>query len=266
MRIEETPGRRSRAVPFAACAVFAAFAAFAAGSEGAAAQQPSGAAPMTGDLEPHATLEDPLNRSFLLDQFETRERDGGRDLAWDARFWAGYAFDKVVLRTEGEKRGGDTEHAELELLWSHAIAPWWEILAGARTDFAPGASQTWAACGVQGLAPYRFEVDATAYLADGGSTAARVEGKYELLITPRLVLQPQVEIEWHGQSDAARGIGAGLAGAEMGLRLRYEFRREIAPYVGLVRERSFGRTADLRRAAGEDPDDTRLVAGVRVRF
>jgi copper resistance protein B len=79
-------------------------------------------------------------------------------------------------------------------------------------------------------------------------------------------LQPQVEIEWYGQSDATRGLGAGLASAEMGLRLRYEFRREIAPYVGLVRERAFGRTADLRRAAGEDPDDTRLVAGVRVRF
>ena len=112
---------------------------------------------------------------------------------------------------------------------ARAVGPWWEIVAGASRDFAPGEPRTSAAFGVQGLAPYRFEVDATFYVADGGDTSARVEGEYELLITPRLILQPRIELGWHGQSDTARGVGAGLAHAETGLRLRYELRREIAP-------------------------------------
>lgn len=228
---------------------------------GAQAQDSAGATMPT--LEPHAMLEDPFNRAFLLDRFEAR--DGGA-LVWDARFWAGYTFDKLLARTEGEKDGGTTAHAELELLWAHAFAPWWELVAGAKRDFAPGEPRTSAAFGVQGLAPYRFEVDATVYFADGGDTSARVAGEYELLITQRLILQPRVELEWHGQSDVARGVGAGLASAETGLRLRYELSREIAPYVGLVRERAFGRTKDLLRASGADPDETRLVAGVRLRF
>jgi copper resistance protein B len=219
-------------------------------------------APMPLGLPAHAMLEDPFNRSFLLDELELHDDE----LAWDARFWAGRAFDKLAVRTEGEKRGGGTERADLELLWSHSVARWWDVVAGARADFAPGTSQSWAAFGVQGLAPYRFELEATAYVGDGGRSAARFEGEYELLITPRLVLQPELELSWYGQADDARGIGPGLSSAEAALRLRYEFRREIAPYVGLVRERKFGGTADRARAAGEDADDTRLVAGLRLRF
>jgi copper resistance protein B len=223
-------------------------------------------APTPLGLPAHEMLEDPFNRAFLFDELEMHDRDGGRALAWDGTVWAGRAFDKLAVRTEGEKSAGTTEHAELELLWAHSVARWWDVVAGARTDFAPGSTQSWGAFGVQGLAPYRFELEATAYVGESGDTAARVEGEYELLVTPRLILQPQIELEWYGQADAARGIGAGLSRAEAGLRLRYEVRREVAPYVGLVRERRFGGTADLARAAGADPDDTRLVAGVRLRF
>lgn len=229
---------------------------------GLAQGQVSDEAPPTG-LPAHAMLEDPLNRALLFEELEWHDRD---DLQWDGRFWAGYAFNKLMVRTEGDKRGGRTEDAELELLWSHAFSRWWEVVAGARADFEPGSTKSWAAFGVQGLAPYRFEIEATAYLGEGGETAARLEGEYELLITPRLILQPQLELNWFGQSDRARAVGAGLATAEAALRLRYEFRREIAPYAGLVRERKFGATADIARAAGEDPDDTRLVAGIRFRF
>jgi copper resistance protein B len=208
-------------------------------------------------------LEDPLNRSFLFDELETNEDD---DLAWDATFWAGYSFNKLTVRTEGEQSGGTTKRAELELLWSHSAARWWDIVAGARTDFQPAGTQSWAAFGVQGLAPYRFELEATAYVGDGGKSAARFAGEYELLITPRLVLQPKLEADWYGQTDDSRGVGPGLSTAEAALRLRYEFRRELAPYVGLVRERKYGATADRARAEGRDADDTRLVAGVRLRF
>ena len=211
----------------------------------------------------HAMLEDPFNRSFLFDELELHDSD---ELAWDATVWAGYAFNKLAARTEGEKSGGNTERAELELLWAHSVARWWDVVAGARGDFEPGATQSWAAFGVQGLAPYRFELEATAYVGDGGRSAARFEGEYELLITQRLILQPQLELNWYGQSDVSRGVGSGLSSAEAALRLRYEFRRELAPYVGLVRERKYGTTADYARAEGDDADDTRLVAGIRLRF
>jgi copper resistance protein B len=214
----------------------------------------------------HPMLEDPFNRSVLFDELETHEQGGRRELAWDATIWAGYAFNKLLIRTEGEKRGGTTESAELELLWSHSVARWWDVVAGARADFEPGAAESWAAFGVRGLAPYRFEVEATAYVGDGGKSAARFEGEYELRITPRLILQPQVELDWYGQADETRGVGPGLSAVSAALRLRYEVRREVAPYVGLVRERKFGDTADRARSAGEDADDTRLVAGVRLRF
>ena len=121
------------------------------------AQEPGAEAPV--GLPAHAMLEDPFNRSFLLDELDLHEGDA---LAWDATFWAGRAFNKLAVRTEGEKTGGDTERAELELLWSHSVARWWDVVAGARGDFEPGDTQSWAAFGVQGLAPYRFDLEATA--------------------------------------------------------------------------------------------------------
>ncbi len=214
-------------------------------------------------LPVHEMLEDPFNRSVLFDQLELYDSD---DFSWDATAWLGYAFNRLAIRTEGERVDGDTERAELELLWSHSFARWWDVVAGARANMKPGSQQNWAAIGVQGLAPYRFELEATGYVGESGDTAARFEAEYELLITSRLILQPQLELNWYGQSDPERRIGSGLSSVEAGLRLRYEFRREVAPYVGLVRERLVGSTADLARADGLDPEDTSLVAGIRLRF
>ena len=214
-------------------------------------------------LPVHEMLEDPFNRAVVLDELEVHDGD---DLSWDANAWFGYAFNRFAVRTEGERADGDTEKAELQLLWTHPFARWWDVVAGARADFEPGSSRSWAAVGVQGLSPYRFALEATAFVGENGDTAARFEGEYELLITNRLILQPQLELNWYGQADQERRIGAGLSSVEAGLRLRYEFRREIAPYVGLVRERLVGSTADFARAEGLDPDDTSLVAGIRLRF
>ena len=220
-------------------------------------------AEMPGASAGHEMLEDPFNRSVLFDELELNDGDA---LSWDASAWLGYAFNRLAIRTEGERVDGDTERAELELLWSHSFARWWDVVAGARADFEPGPSRNWAAFGVQGLAPYRFELEATTYVGEGGDIAARFEGEYELLITSRLILQPQLELNWYGQSDPERRLGSGLSSVEAGLRLRYEFRREIAPYVGLVTERLVGSTADLARADGLDPEDTSLVAGIRLQF
>ena len=222
--------------------------------------------PDVGGAHAHGMLEDPFNRSIVVDELETQDADGGDLLAWDVRAWAGRSLDRVAIRTEGEQRGGDTERAELKVLWAHAFARWWEIVAGARADFEPGPSTAYAAFGVQGLAPYGFAIEATAFAGEGGDTTARVRAEYELLVTRRLILQPLIEVNWYGQGDPARYLASGLATAEAGLRLRYELRREVAPYVGLMRERRIGDSADLIRAAGGDEDETRFVAGVRVRF
>jgi copper resistance protein B len=187
-------------------------------------------------------------------------------LSWEGQGWIGNDMDKLRLRSEGERVGGDTEASDVELLYSRAIARWWDVVAGVRHDFDPGSSQSWAALGVIGLAPQKFEVEATAFVGESGRTAARFEIEYELLLTNRLILQPLLELNLFGKDDPQRGIGSGLSTAQAGLRLRYEFTRRFAPYIGLVHERAVGNTADLRRAEGDDVEDTRLVAGVRLWF
>lgn len=214
-------------------------------------------------LAEHRMLEDPFNRAFLFDKLELHDADNAR---WDMSAWAGHTFDRFAVRSEGERANGATQRAELQLLFTHAIARWWDVVAGARSDFEPGPSRNWAAFGVQGLAPYRFEIEATAFVGSGGDLAARFKSDYDVLITNRLILQPHLELDWYGQTDRERGVGAGLSSLEAGLRLRYELRRELAPYVGLVRERRYGASADFARAAGFAADDTSFVLGVRLRF
>jgi copper resistance protein B len=229
-----------------------------------AQQLPRSALPV--GVPAHEALEDPFNRAFKVDEVEWLDVDDTTALRWDVDMWAGHSLNKLTIRTEGEQRDGNTERAELQLLWTRSFARWWDIVAGARADFAPGSDKNWVAFGVQGLAPYRFDLEATAFLSDGGDSAARIEADYDLLITSRLILQPQIELNWYGQTDSSRGQSAGLSSGEAALRLRYEIRREVAPYIGLVRERLWGDSADAARAAGRDPDDTSLVAGIRLRF
>ncbi|BCT92479.1 copper resistance protein B [Lysobacter helvus] len=186
--------------------------------------------------------------------------DGG--LEWQGQAWIGTDTDKLWLRSEGERIDERTEAADLEVLYGKPIARWWDLVAGVRHDFKPGASQDWAAIGVTGTTPYKIELEATAYIGASGRTAARIEAEYEALLTNRLILQPLVELNLNGKDDPARHVGAGLSTAEAGLRLRYEVTRQFAPYIGVVYERAFGDTADLRH----DASDTRVVAGFRIWF
>lgn len=206
------------------------------------------------------------NAFVRFDRFEAWDADPGTGQAWEGSAWIGGDTQRLWLRSEGEREHGSTTAADLEVLYGRGISAWWDLLAGVRHDFAPGPSQDWLAFGVQGVAPYKFEVSATAYLGEHGHSAFVAEVEYELLLTSRLVLQPLLEVELRGQDDAVRGTGSGLSSAEAGLRLRYEITRRFAPYVGLVHERSFGGTADHRREAGEATRDTRWVAGVRWWF
>jgi copper resistance protein B len=174
--------------------------------------------------------------------------------------------DRLWLRSEGERTNGVTESAELQALWGHAISPWWDVVSGVRQDFKPGAPQTWAALGLQGMALYDFETQATAYLGEGGQSALRLKGDYDILLTNRLILQPTAEMNLYGKNDPQRGTGSGLSDTDIGLRLRYEIRREFAPYIGVTWNRSYGKTADYAREEGEDRSEARLVLGVRMWF
>ena len=202
----------------------------------------------------------------LFNRLEATDGDHGSGQAWEAQAWFGGDINRLWLRSEGERAGGEVDSADVEILYGRSVTPWWDVVAGVRHDFKPGPSRTWAALGVQGLAPYMFEVSATGYVGESGHTAATIEVEYDVLFTNRLILQPMVELEFHGKDDPARGIGPGLSKGEAGVRLRYEIKREFAPYIGLVRERSFGRTADYHRADGGSVDDTKVVAGVRIWF
>lgn len=216
--------------------------------------------------EDHPVHDNAIHSFVMFNRLEAFDAGEGGGLEWEAQAWIGTDLDKIWLRSEGERVDGHTEAADIEVLYGRPIARWWDLVAGVRHDFQPGGSQDFAAIGVLGLAPYKFEVEATAYVGESGQTAARIEVEYETLLTNRLILQPLVEASFNGKDDARRDIGSGLGTVEAGLRLRYEITRQFAPYVGVVREKAFGRTADYRREAGEDSDDTRFVAGVRIWF
>lgn len=207
-----------------------------------------------------------LHQFYRFDRLEAWDAEHGTGLHWEAEAWIGTDTDRLWLRSEGERENGSTHAADLELLYGRSISPWWDVVAGVRHDVKPGDSRSFAAVGVMGLAPQKFEVEATLYAGEGGQTALVLEAERELLLTNRWILQPSIEVELHGRTEVERGIGSGLGGIEAGLRLRYEITRRFAPYVGIVHERSFGRTADLQREEGEGSEETRVVVGVRVWF
>jgi copper resistance protein B len=217
-------------------------------------------------LAGHAVHDDAINSFFLLDQLEYQAADEGSVLSWDASGWIGGDIDRLWLRSEGERTNGVTKDAEIQALWGHSIGPWWDVVGGVRQDFKPSSPQTWAAFGLQGMALYAFEAEATAFIGENGQTAARLEGDYDILLSNRLILQPTAEVNFYGKNDPERGIGSGLANTEVGLRLRYEIRREFAPYIGVTWNRAYGNTADLLREEGADVSEARLVAGIRLWF
>jgi copper resistance protein B len=204
--------------------------------------------------------------AFRAENFETTRTNGRTETAFDLEAWFGQTYDRAVLKSEGGFSGGEIAQARTELLWGHAFAPFWDAQLGTRYDSGPGPNRTWLAVGVQGLAPYWFEVEATAYVGEASRSALRFDASYELLLTQKLILQPRLEMNFYGKRDAERALGSGLADAVASLRLRYEIRRELAPYVGVEWLRKYGETEDLARAAGEDPCDARFVLGLRFWF
>lgn len=193
-----------------------------------------------------------------------RGRDGYR---WDGEAFYGGDINRFWMKSEGEgelSRGLDS--GDVQLLYSRAVDPFFNLQAGVRQDIGPGPRRTYATLGVEGLAPGMFEVEAAMFLSTKGELLGRVEGYYDQRVTQRLILQPRVEVNLSGQDITENAVGAGVTNVELGVRLRYEFARQFAPYVGVSYSRKFGNTARLARAAGEDVHATSLVAGIRFWF
>lgn len=207
--------------------------------------------------------DDPIVAMFMVDRLEVRNVEGD-PLNWDVNVSIGRDFNKLLIRTEGELVDGRVEGAELEALWARPVARWWSLVAGARQDIRPQEARSWLALGVEGLAPYQFHVQATGYVGEEGRTALRLETEYDLLLTNRLILQPRFELNAYGKPDLSRGIGSGISDLELGLRLRFEIRREVATYLGVAWVNKFGRTADIANANGEDAHELQALVGLRV--
>jgi len=210
---------------------------------------------------------DPLLWSVKVEQLEHRWQDGENTLHWDAQGFVGGDFEKIWLKTEGGKPvDGRVDEAEVQLLYSRMISDFWDVQAGIRHDIRPFPQTTYAAVGFQGMAYYFIEMDALLFLSEKGNLSARLEAETDLLITQKLILQPLVEVDAAFQDVEALGIGSGINEIGVGLRLRYEFIREFAPYVGVQWERKFGEAAHHARHEGEDPDAVNVLAGVTFWF
>lgn len=204
-----------------------------------------------------------LTYKIMGDMIEYRSQGGEDGYTWNGEAWFGGDIDRLVIKTEGEG-GEDIESAEIQALYSRAWDHVTDLQIGIRQDIEPNPSRTYLALGFETVLPYWFEVEGALFVGQRGQVLGRLDGNYDLQLTQRLVLQPRAEVNFAAKDDAAIGLGSGLSDAELGLRLRYEFQREFAPYIGVTWERKFGDTADYARAEGESAETTSFVIGLRA--
>ena len=209
--------------------------------------------------------------SVLVDELEYRRNQGADTLEWDAQAWVGGDYNRLWLRTDGaaNQSGDSGGEWEAQALYSRLVAPFWDFQAGLRYDRLYGEQdrgRAFAVIGFEGLAPYWFEVTPALFISEDGDLSARLEASYELLFTQRLILQPSLEVNAAAQKVKEFGVGSGINNVELGLRLRYEIKREFAPYIGVSWTNKFGGTADIARSEGERTNDFAVVAGLRVMF
>ncbi|WP_341581975.1 copper resistance protein B [Marinobacter metalliresistant] len=207
----------------------------------------------------------------IFDQLEFRNNDGADTLRWDMQGWRGTDYKKLWFKFEGDDEvSANAGELELQALYSRSVTSFWDFQIGGRFDRAynsdVSSNRFLGVIGFQGLAPYWFELEPALFLSEDGDVSARITATYDLLFSQRLILQPRFEANVAGSEVREFGVGSGLNDIQLGFRLRYEFRREVAPYIGVSWQRQFGNTADLTRADGGDVDNLALVAGFRVWF
>jgi len=210
--------------------------------------------------------DDPLLSKIMIDRLEVVDERDANPVSWEASAWIGHDLEKVWLKTEGVYEDSEIHSAEYQLLYGWAIAPYWDLMAGWRLDSKPVPDRNWLAFGIQGLAPYFFETEATLFLGEQDMSSIRLNLEYELMLTQRWVIIPEFEVNVYGNNDRERGIGSGLSDVELSVRIMYEFKREFAPYIGVNWEKVLGSTADYAKDAGEHISDTTFSIGVHAWF
>lgn len=208
---------------------------------------------------------------FMADRLEYNVNSGLNPIVLDAQGYIGKDINKFWFEAEGEALTAETEgEVELEALYSRAITPYFDLQAGIRYDIVYNANDTrtrgFAVVGIQGLAPYFFEVDGNLFVSEEGDISAAFEAEYDLLFTQRLIGQPIVETSIALQEVEEWGVGSGFNDIGLGFRLRYEILREFAPYIGINWERKLGKTADMARTEGGEVSSFSLLGGVRMWF
>ena len=221
--------------------------------------------PMDAAMAP--VMDRAITAHAILDQFEGRTGGSATDFRWSGQGWIGSDYDKLWVKTEGFRRNnGTVDDGRHELLYDHAISTYFDLQGGIRSDLDSLSTRNWAAFGLQGLAPLFFNLESTAYVSDQGHFAGRVEASYDLMLTQRLILQPEIELNLYSKADPVRRVGAGFSDIDTGLRLRYEITRKFAPYLGVAYDGKFGQTASFARRAGDSTGDVRFVFGIRSWF
>jgi len=205
----------------------------------------------------------------LFDRLELEPASAGQPLAWDMDGWVGKVYDRLWVRSEGDLRTDRREgEMEFQVLYSRLIAPYWDAQIGTRMELALAEGEVrrrfHLAVGLEGLAPYWFEMEPQVFISQDGDISASLLASHDVFITQRLILQGQLEALAALQEVPEWGVGRGLNMVDTSFRLRYEIRREFAPYVGFRWQRLFGGTADIAQNEGEAISQTGLVFGIRV--
>jgi copper resistance protein B len=252
-----------RILPLAAALV--AFATAAAAQTPPAKDQPAPGMELGGAMQP--VMDREIFTHVVFNELEGRFNGSNTEFRWEGQGWVGTDYDKLWIKSEGTLQGnGALDDGQHQFLYSRAITTYFDLQGGLRSDIDSRPTRNWGALGIQGLAPYFFDVELTGYVSGEGHLAAKLEASYDLLLTQRLILQPQIEVNLYSKADPTRMVGAGFSDIDTGLRLRYEFSRKFAPYIGVVYEGKFGQTASLARRAGESTGDVRFVFGIRTWF
>ena len=210
--------------------------------------------------------DDPIVTKVMIDQLETRITDGDNPTVLEGTVWIGKDLEKLVIKVDAEQVKNETEELELQALYGRAIAPYWDFQIGIRQDQKPTPERNWLAIGFMGVAPYWFEIDTALFIGESEQVGLRFSAEYEWMITQRWVLSPELAFNIHSKDDEATGTGSGLSDTQLGLRLRYEVKREFAPYIGVNWNNKYGNTATFAKNDGEKVSSTQIVAGIRAWF
>ena len=209
---------------------------------------------------------DPVISKVMVDQLEVRDDSGESTTVLEGQTWIGKDLNKLWIKLDSDYESSDEYESEVQFLYSKAVAPYWDLQMGLRNDNSPDENDSYGVLGFQGLAPYYFETDVAAFIAEDGDLSARLSFEYELLFTQKLILSPELSLDLYAQDDSENGIGSGLSSSNLGLRLRYELTREFAPYIGISQDKLYGDSADYAKLAGIDDNRSQWVVGVRAWF